>query len=79
MIYLWIFLGAFVQDIFWTLYIRKVATGKPILSAFLSVACLIIGGVITINFVKNYRLLLPAGIGAFVATLLTICWDRRKK
>jgi hypothetical protein len=77
MLYLWIFLGAFVQDIFWTLYIRKVATGKPIISAFLSVAILLIGGYITINFVKNYFLLLPAGIGAFVATLITIYWDRR--
>jgi hypothetical protein len=79
MLYLWIFLGAFVQDIFWTLYIRRISTGKPIISAFLSVAILLIGGLITINFVRNYRLLIPAGTGAFVATLLTIYWDRRRK
>lgn len=78
MLCLWIFLGAFVQDIFWTFYIRRVSTGKPIISAFLSVAILLIGGFITINFVRNYFLLIPAGMGAFIATLVTIYWDRRR-
>jgi hypothetical protein len=79
MLYFLIFLAGFVQDIFWTLYIRRIATSKPVASAFLSVINLFIAGFITINFVAHWLYLFPAAGGAFLATILTITWDRRTR
>jgi hypothetical protein len=74
-----VFLGAGLTDVVWVLYIRRAGEGKAVSAGFLSMLIILFGAYITIEYVGNHWYLLPAVLGAFVGTYLTVVFDKRKK
>lgn len=74
-----IFLATTVSDILWVLYIRRTSEGKAIAAASFSASIVIIGGLVVLAYVGNTWYLVPAALGAFVGTLITIKFDLRNK
>ncbi len=67
-----VFLAVTVADAAWSYYIRAAAERRPLAAGTSAVAILVIGGFTTLAYVHDPRYLLPAGLGAFVGTYLTV-------
>ncbi len=72
--YIFIFIALFFTDIIWALYIRWSASGKAVKAAILSVLIYIIGAFTFAEFIKDTWVLIPASIGCFAGTYVTIKW-----
>jgi len=73
-----VFLVTAFSDTLWAIYIRRVTHGKTLSASTLSAIIIIAGGLVAIEYIGNNWYLLPAAIGAFVGTFLTIKFDNRK-
>ena len=71
---LWIqvFLALVVIDILYAVYTKQVMKDKPAYSSLLAAGIYVINAIITINFVIDPWLLIPAGLGAFVGTYIGV-------
>lgn len=71
---LWIqvFLALVVIDILYAVYTKQVMKDRPAYSSLLAAGIYVINAVITINFVMDPWLLIPAGLGAFVGTYIGV-------
>lgn len=72
--YVLIFFALLVTDIIWTLYINWAAEGKPIKAGVASIFIYVVGAFTIGEFVKDPWVLIPAGLGCFVGTYITIKW-----
>lgn len=66
------FVAAVVLDFAWAIYIRRVAAGDPWGGGIASAAALVLGGFIARGYVRDWRHLVPAALGAFVGTALCV-------
>lgn len=76
--FLLVFLSATVADAVWAYYIRRTSTGKAIEAGLSAVVLMVAGGVTTILYMADRRLLFGAALGAFVGTYLVVWWDHHK-
>lgn len=66
-------------DAIWARYIAAIS-GKPALKgAVWSAAIVAMGGIATVQYTQNSVLLIPAAIGAFVGTYLSVWYDKRQE
>lgn len=70
--YIVIFLAVLLADIAWALYIRWTSSGKAIKAALCSVLVYVVSAFTFGEFVKNPEILIPASLGCFVGTYVTI-------
>jgi hypothetical protein len=78
MMYLLVFAIALVSDYVWTACIHSISKEKPLSAAFFSALTVLLGGVATITFVSQPKYLIPAVLGAFAGTYLTVRLKRRR-
>lgn len=71
---LWIeiFLALVIIDILYAVYTKQVMKDRPAYSSLLAAGIYVINAIITINFVIDPWLLIPAGLGAFVGTYIGV-------
>jgi len=74
-----IFLATAVSDVLWVFYIRRTSKGKAISAASFSAMIVLLGGLVVLAYVDNMWYLIPAAIGAFVGTIITIKFDIKNK
>ena len=74
-----IFLATSCSDILWVFYIRRTGEGKAVAAAVFSAMIVILGGLVILAYVGNSWYLIPAALGAFIGTTLTIKFDLRNK
>ena len=74
--YILIFIALFLTDVVWTLYIRWSAKGLALKASFASVLIYIVGAITFAEFIKDPWVMIPASLGCFVGTYLTIKWDQ---
>jgi len=74
-----IFLATAFSDILWVLYIRRTSEGKAIAAAIFSSLIVLLGGFVILTYIGNKWYLVPAALGAFVGTVITIKFDLRNK
>ncbi len=74
-----VFLATTVSDIIWVFYIRRTSSGKALSAAFSSSILILVGGLVIVAYVGNQWYLIPAAMGAFLGTILTIKFDSRDK
>jgi branched-subunit amino acid ABC-type transport system permease component len=74
-----IFLATAVSDILWVFYIRRTSEGKAVSAASFSASIVLLGGLVVLAYVGNMWYLIPAALGAFVGTIITIKFDIREK
>lgn len=67
-----VFLAMFATDMMWAMYTRQVADRKPLAAAAASVGLLVMGALVTLSYVTNPILLLPAAAGGFAGTWLAV-------
>lgn len=77
--FLLIFLATMLSDIIWVFYIRRISDGKAVSAAIFSSLIVLLGGFVILGYVGNKWYLVPAAIGAFVGTIITIKFDLRTK
>jgi hypothetical protein len=67
----------FFTDVFWTLLVLKTAQGRKLSAAIFSVILVFLSAVTITSFVENYWYVIPAALGAFLGTYVTVRRDRR--
>ncbi len=67
---LWIgvFLGLIVLDFIWVGYVKSVQKHQPLHSGLWASVMITVSGFVTISYVTDHTLLIPAALGAFVGT-----------
>lgn len=67
-----VFAAVAVSDAIWTLWIASVAAHRPIVAGLASAALVLCGAFVTRSYVSDKRYLLPAVLGAYVGTWLSV-------
>jgi len=67
-----IFIALFFTDIVWALYIRWSSQGKAARAGIASIFIYVIGAFTIGEFIKDVWVLIPASIGCFAGTYVTI-------
>jgi hypothetical protein len=67
-----VFLAVAFADALWTGWMRAVAAGLPALAGLASAAIILTGAFVTLAYVQDRRYLLPAVLGAFAGTYLSV-------
>ena len=68
----------FVIDILWAVYISEVAKNKPLSSAIAGSFLYMLGTLVTIAYVSNPWMILPAVIGGFFGTYFTVKINKKE-
>lgn len=77
MSYFVVFAGTFLLDVMWTLYVRGAAAGHPQRAGLASIGITLCSGMVTLEYIQDHTLLVPAALGAYGGTLLPIYLSRR--
>jgi len=70
--YIVIFFALILTDIVWALYIRWSANGKALKAGLASILIYVVGAFTFGEFIKDVWILIPASLGCFVGTYVTI-------
>ena len=73
-----IFVALFVTDIIWALYIRWSANGFALKAAVASIFIYAIGAFTFAEFIKDLWVIIPACLGCFFGTYVTVKIDNEK-
>ena len=78
-LYTLVFLAVFMIDVFYTLWVRRVNQGKAISAAVYS-SLIYICSVTAFSVILSIDTfsIIPALIGGFIATVVTIKWDKKR-
>lgn len=76
MLYLLVFVSTLLADVAWTKYMLAVAEKRATRAALWSAAIVLFGAFNIVSYVGNHWALIPAALGAFAGTWLTV---RREK
>ena len=68
--YVLTFFSLFAIDIFYTYYLKAIATDKALVASLWSIVVTILGAFVVINYTTNHMLLVPAALGAFCGTFV---------
>ena len=61
-----------IADAMWTRYTLAVSGHHAYEAAIYSALIVVVGGFVTLSYVKDRRYLLPAALGAFLGTYLSV-------
>ena len=67
-----VFAAAALLDVVWTLNVRMVAQHRPLAAGCYSGLTIALGAFTAISFVGDPRYVVPAALGGFVGTYLTV-------
>lgn len=70
--WLGVFLAVALADALWTGWMRSVAAHAPLAAGAYSAAIILTGAYVTLAYVQDRRYLLPAALGAFAGTYLSV-------
>ena len=65
------FLAMTGVEFMWALYIHNLRDNEEFIAGVCSALIVVLGGFATILFMKNYWMLIPAGLGAFTGTYIS--------
>jgi hypothetical protein len=67
-----VFLAVAVSDWLWTKYIVTASTGLAFLAASYAAGIVVVGAFVTLAYVRDRIHIIPAVLGAFVGTYLSV-------
>jgi len=73
---LMVFGATVLSDMLWAFYIRRTNEGKVFWAALFSAIIILSGGLVVVAYVDNNWYLVPAALGAFVGTVISIAADK---
>lgn len=65
-----VFFAMIAVDYFWAWCVRETVSRHAAFAGLLSASVILLGGIVTVQYVTDIRLLLPAAMGAFCGTYL---------
>lgn len=68
MIYVLVFLGMVATDFLWAHYTLALTRHQAFRAGLFAAGLIVLGGFVTVSYVDNHLMLIPAGLGAFVGT-----------
>lgn len=71
--------GMVFLDFLWARYTMALADRRVLAGGFYAMGTIALGGAVTISYVTDPMLLIPACVGAFVGTSLSIYFNQEKK
>jgi len=74
-----VFLSVFALDFVWTFYTRSMVAHREVRAGLWAAAVIGISGFAASEYVKDKTLLIPAALGAFAGTWLSVRIDKRKQ
>ncbi len=74
-----IFFATALSDLVWTMWILHTTSLNRWRSSAYSSAIILLGGLTVVSYVSDKRLLVPAAIGAFVGTFITLTAHQREQ
>ena len=66
------FCGTFVSDFIWAKYISSITDATPAVAGFWGMATVVLGAFVVLSYVNDRRMIVPAGIGAFLGTYFAV-------
>jgi membrane protease YdiL (CAAX protease family) len=72
--WLGVFAAVALADGLWTLYVAAIAAQRPLAASLYSSGIILMGAFVTLAYVRDRRYLLPAAMGAFVGTYLSVLY-----
>lgn len=76
MSYILVFVAMTVLDFIWAVYTKSVSDNKPLLASAFAVGIVVVGAFVTISYVANHWMLIPAGLGAFAGTWIAVQFSK---
>lgn len=73
-----VFLAYIALDYVFARYIKATAEKRPMPAGIWSAAILAFTGFVTVSYVSNPWMLIPAALGAFVGTYLSVAQDEKE-
>lgn len=73
-----VFLFVTISDILWTLFIRAVHEDKVMLASIVSTFIILLTAGTAISYISDHWKLIPAALGAFVGTFITMKYIKKK-
>lgn len=73
-----VFVAMIVTDIVWAQYTHAVSSHNLRKAPPMAVAIIGIGAFVTTSYVENHWLIIPAAIGAYIGTFMSVWWEKRK-
>lgn len=70
--------GMAVVDALWAIWTTKANRGHAHLAAFASIGIVAVNALVTVEYVHDRRLIVPAVIGAYIGTVLPLMITHRK-
>lgn len=67
-----VFLCTTTSDFIWAKYIKAVNDKKALVAAGWSASIILIGGITIVSYVEVHWLVVPAALGAFLGTFLSV-------
>lgn len=71
-----VFVMMFLLDFIWAIYVAAIAKGHKHTAGITATLVYVLGGLITLQYVDNPWLLVPAGLGAYAGTF-TQMWLKK--
>lgn len=76
--YIIVFLAVTLVDIIWALYIKAIAQNAVIRAGITATAIYILGEYAILAYTESPIYIIPATLGAFIGTILTVYWNKKE-
>lgn len=77
--YFLVFSAMIVTDYIWSEWMKSVSENKPFRAGLFSVGTVLAGSFVIISYIENPKYLIPACLGAFVGTYISVKMNERKQ
>ncbi|MDD5625704.1 MAG: hypothetical protein PHG83_00885 [Patescibacteria group bacterium] len=74
-----VFFSVAIADILWVFYIRRISQGKALSSAAFGSIIWLLSAFVVISYIKDLKQIIPATLGSFIGTYITVKYDTRLK
>ena len=77
--YLAVFFVVALTDILWAKYFLAVSQSRMVVAPLVSSGIIVFGSFATISYVNDHWALIPAALGAYAGTYITMWLEKKKK
>ncbi len=74
-----VFCSAFITDAIWAYYIDHTSKANAWRSSFSGALIVLIGGMMTVEYVQDRRLIVVAALGGFFGTFVLVKYNKKKQ
>lgn len=68
-----------LADVCWAMYFIKIGDKSSIKAGFWASLLIVLSAYTTVNYVHDSRFIIPAALGAFIGTYISVEWSKRKE